>query len=137
MCHRCAGHLVAGDREVYCLSCGWRGYQTRRLFRLSSRDRARRRARVRRVALEATQRGACFMCGDVAVTAKFCQRHRDMTNAAARARTQSRRAAGLCRDCELPAVTKDYCAGHRARHNQRLRAALGAAGSGASRRGVS
>ena len=71
MCGRCrAGHLVAGDGEVYCLSCGWRRYPPRRRFRLSPRDRAQRRARVRRVALEASERGACHTCGADAVTAK-------------------------------------------------------------------
>ena len=124
-----------GDGEVFCLSCGWRGYPTRRRYRLSPRDRAQRRARVRRVNLEASERGACFTCGADAVTAKHCQRHRDLNNAAARARIQTRRSAGLCRYCALPAVTRDYCDPHRRRHNaqrlarQRQRAALGAADS--------
>ena len=121
MCARCSGHVVAGDREVYCLSCGWRGYPTPRRHRLSPRDRAQRRVRVRRVALESSARGACHTCGADAVTAKHCQRHRDLNNAAARARIQSRRAARLCRNCELPAASRDYCASHRDRHNaQRL-----------------
>ena len=101
--------------------CGWRRYPTPRRLRLGARDRAQRRARVRRVALEASARGACHVCGADAVTAKHCQRHRDLNNAAARARLQSRRAARLCRDCELPAVTRDYCGRHRAAHNAQRR----------------
>ena len=121
VCNRCAGHLVKRDAEVVCLVCGWRGYPSRRRHRLSPRDRAQRRVRVRRVALEAAAQGACHTCGAAAVTAKHCAHHRDLNNAAARARMQSRRAARICRYCELPAVTRDYCAGHRARHNaQRL-----------------
>ena len=64
--------------------CGWRMYPTPRRLRLSPRDRAQRRDRVRRVALEASERGACHTCGADAVTAKHCQRHRDLNNAAAR-----------------------------------------------------
>ena len=80
---------------------------------LGSQDRAQRRARVRRVALEASARGACHVCGAAAVTAKHCPRHRDLNNAAALARKLARQAAGLCRRCPWPAETRDFCRRHR------------------------
>ena len=106
MCGRCLGHLVKSDEEIVCVVCGWRSYPIPRRLRLGPRDRAQRRARVRRVALEASARGACHVCGADAVTAKHCRRHQDLNNAAARARLLTRRAARLCRNCELPAVSK-------------------------------
>ena len=131
MCHRCAGHLVKTDDEILCVVCGWRGYPTPRLYRLGPRDRAQRRARARRVALESSARGACHTCGDAAVTAKHCQLHREMNNAAARARLQVRRAAGLCRYCGRATVTRDYCEPHRRHHNaQRQPRQAAAAGLG-------
>ena len=117
VCGRCDGHLVKTDEEIVCVACGWRGYPTTHHHRLSPRYRAQRRVRVRRVALESSARGACHTCGADAVTAKHCAHHRELNNAAARARIQSRRADRLCRYCELPAVTRDYCDSHRRRHN--------------------
>ena len=105
MCGRCSGHLVKTGDEIVCVVCGWRSYPIPRRLRLGPRDRAQRRARVRRVALEASARGACHVCGADAVTAKHCRRHQDLNNAAARARLLARRAARLCRNCELPAVS--------------------------------
>ena len=122
MCGRCSGHLVKTGDEIVCVVCGWRSYPIPRRLRLGPRDRAQRRARVRRVALEASARGACHVRGADAVTAKHCRRHQDLNNAAARARLLTRRAARLCRNCELPAVSLDYCAGHRAAHNTQRRA---------------
>ena len=123
MCGRCAGHLVKSDGDVVCLVCGWRSYPTTRLYRLSPRDRAQRRARVRRVALEANARGACITCGADAVTTKFCQLHREMNNAAALARIQSRHDARLCLDCDLPALTRSHCRRHRDARNAARNAA--------------
>ena len=123
MCARCHGRLLVApdDPALYCLVCGWRWYPPVRLSRLSERNRAQRRARVRRVALEASARGACHVCGADAVTSKHCQRHREMNNAAALARKQARQAAGLCRRCPWPAETRDFCGRHRAMNAARQR----------------
>ena len=123
MCGRCHGRLFVApdDPALYCVACGWRFYPPARRLRLSGHDRAQRRVRVRRVSLEASARGACHVSGADAVTAKHCQRHREMNNAAALARKLARRAAGLCRRCPWPAVTRDFCHRHRAMDAARQR----------------
>ena len=67
MCGRCLGHLVKSDEEIVCVVCGWRSYPIPRRLRLGPRDRAQRRARVRRVALEASARGACHVLSPLQV----------------------------------------------------------------------
>ena len=122
LCGRCHGKLFVGHDELVCLLCGWRCYPRVRRLRLSKRDRAQRRVRVRRVAQEAALLGVCIVCLDPAVTKKHCQHHREMNNAAALARQQARRDAGLCRRCNWPALTRDFCQRHRDMERVRQRA---------------
>ena len=123
MCARCHGRLLVAPENdgLYCLSCGWRFYPPARRLRLSGHDRAQRRVRVRRVAQVAASLGVCIVCGADAVTAKHCQRHREMNNAAALARKLARQAAGLCRRCPWPAETRDFCRRHREMNAARQR----------------
>ena len=118
-CRACDGHLVKTDEEIVCVACGWRGYPTTHHHRLSPRYRAQRRvlasaawpSKHRRVA-RATR------AAPPPLPRNTVQRHRELTNAAARARTQSRRA-----DSALPLLraagrhARLLRQSHRRRHN--------------------
>lgn len=97
MCRRCSSPLTPDEGDWRCPICGWVRYSVVKVHRFSQRERETRRRRQLRVFIEAAALARCVACRRPAVTSKFCARHRDRNNAAARARLLARRASGLCR----------------------------------------
>lgn len=77
-------------------------------------NEAHRRA-ARRWQLAQREEGNCVICGDEAVTADYCERHREQVNDNQRKRFKStyaaRRAAKQCVQCVKPTDGSAYCNG--------------------------